>query len=730
LDDEILEFNAIIEKEVRKYDDFKIYAVSPIDNKDKIKYNKYNNVSISGDIQELSIGMQYKIKGKENKWGYDILNIQREKPTTKTQVITFLSEVITQNQAKTLLSVYPDIVEKVINNDLDDVDLRKTKFIKNKIFNTIKNKIIENFPLIDFINEFKEYGINISLARKMYIKFTSIERMREKMKNDPYKTLCSISGIAFKKSDQMILSVEENKHLINSLQRISACIEFCLTENENNGNTWMSLEDLSNKANELTPESIDLLIDGLLQDNIYIDKINRRIAFKTSYQIELYIADVLSSMLHNSRKLIIDTSKYHIVDGCKLSEEQQNVLVNFCNNNVSLLVGNAGSGKSFCTQSIINLCDDNDLSYILMTPTGKSANVLSDYTNRDAGTIHRKLGYNPSQGWGFNEDNKLDCDVVIVDENGMTDIFLMKHLLEAIDINKTRILFVQDDAQLPSVSCGNCAFDLIHSGVIPITRLTKVFRYGEGGLSQIATKIRNGEKYIDNSCDDIQSFGTNQDYSLIPIEDDYMMDYITGIYERLLNEGNNPLDILVLSAKNINENGTIEINKVLQQKINPPQQDKPYAIYGENIYRINDIVMQCKNNYKAINEIYEEVTITNGEIGRIVNIGYNEISIQYKRDLITYEKSDLSEIQLAYCISIHRSQGSGVKNVILVTPSSHKWNLNKNLLYVGVTRAKSKCFHLSLPSTINFAIKKSIELERNTFLKDLLIEKYKDKLKI
>lgn len=722
MDNSIIEFKAIIDRLVKDSGNFKMYAVTPISEKESLKFNKYGNVSISGDIHELTLGMEYFIQGQENKYGYEVINIKREKPNSINKTIDFLTEVITETQAKTLLSVYPDIVNKIINNDLDDVDLKKTKGIKEKKFEIIKDKIIENFPLIDFIDEFKEYGISLKMARKMYKSFSSIERMKEKMLKDPYETLCSISGIGFKKADSMILAVEKNQNLRTSIQRIKSCVKYCLNESEGNGNTWISLEDLSTQCNDLVPESIDFLIDALVDDEIYVDGKNRKIAYKSSYNTEKYISEKLINILRQSKNLMIEYNKYFKVDGIDLTEEQQNVLRNFCKYNVSLLVGNAGSGKSQTIASVIQLCDDNNLDYILMTPTGKSSQVLAEYTNRDAGTIHRKLEYNPAFGWGYNSENKLKCDVVIVDENGMTDIFLMKHLLEAIETTKTRILFVQDDAQLPSVSCGNCAFDMINSGIIPISRLTKVFRYGEGGLLQIATKIRNGEKYVDNTCDDITTFGVEADYSLIPVENEYISDYVIGVYEKLLNQGYEPLDILVLSSKNVNENGTIELNKILQNKVNPFNENKKHIAYGDNVYIVNDIVMQIKNNYKATNEYDKKVTITNGDIGKIINIEDGLVYVQYKKDLIIYAKDELDQIQLAYSISIHKSQGSGVKNVILVTPTSHKWNLNKNLLYVGITRAKERCFHISLPETINYGIKKSIELQRDTFLKELLIE--------
>lgn len=715
-----MEFKAIIERVIKDSDNFKMYAVSPTTNQDEISYNKYGNIVISGDIHNLTIGMEYTIKAEEGKYGYAVTNIKRDKPTNKNQTIKFLQEVVTEKQAKTLLEVYPDIVDKIINNNLSDIDLSLTNGIKEKSFEKISSSIIENFPLMDFIEEFSDYGVNINMARKMYKQFSSIEVMQEKMSKDPYSTLCLLGGVSFKTADSMILNIESNKALLKSLSRVKACIKFLLTENESNGNSWISINELYTKCNELTPEAMDLFFDGITDTNINIDSENRRISFLRTYTIEQNIAKSLMEILNNSTKLPIDYSKYTFVDGFALSDEQEGTLKNFCKYNLSLLVGNAGSGKSATTQAVINLCDDNDLSYALMTPTGKSSVVLSEYTKRDAGTIHRKLKFNPSEGWGYNEDNKLDVDVVIVDENGMTDISLMKHLLDAIDTTRTKVMFVQDDAQLPSVSCGNCAFDMVNSNVIPTTRLTKVFRYGEGGLLQVATKIRNGERYIDSDYDEIITFGTQSDYSLIPIQDGSMIDFVVDIYENLLKQGNAPLDIMVLTAKNVHENGTIAINKVLQEKLNPHKEGISYIKNGDNIFRVNDIVMQIRNNYKALDDEGEEVTITNGEIGKIIKIGFNNLYVQFKKVLIIYEKDELSQLQLAYCITIHKSQGSACKNIILLSPVSHKWGLNKNLLYVGITRARQKCFHLALPSTVNHAIKKSVELQRNTYLLEML----------
>lgn len=370
---ESIEFKAIVTKKVGEYEnDFRIYGCMPTDTERKdIQYNKYGNVSISGEIHELSLDTEYTIKAFPSKYGYTIKEITRDKPTTVKETATFLKGVVTEKQAKTLLEVYPDIVEMIINNDLDNVDLSLTKGIKETKFEKIKEKVIENFPLMEFITTFKKYDITIAMAKKMYSTFTSIELMTERMVTDPYSTLCLIGGVGFKKSDDMILTVPENASMINSLQRMKACVKFVLNENEGNGNTWISLDSLSSRCYELVPECLDFLLESLKDDSIYIEKETRRIAYKKTYNIEVFIAETLFKMSQIHNPLLIDTSKYYRANGCESSLEQRGILSQTCNNSVGLLVGNGGSGKSFSMQLLINMCDDNRLSYTLMTPTGK-----------------------------------------------------------------------------------------------------------------------------------------------------------------------------------------------------------------------------------------------------------------------------------------------------------------------------------------------------------------------
>ncbi len=725
-----LEFTCEIEREVYNSPDYKIYGAYV----DTIKFpfvelNKYGNVTLVGNLHDLMEGITYHVKAqaKTGKYGisYEVLNIRRDLPKDKTETTKFLREILTPNQADVLIDAYPNIVQKIMNNDLSDVDLSKTKGIKEYTFNVIRNKIIENFALTEIIEKYGGYGITFSMLKKLYDKFSSMEKLEQELRDNPYKSLCSISGVGFKTADNIILSIPQevlqvDYNIRKSKQRMKACIMYVLEDNESDGNTKIGIKKLRDKCSELTPECINHFIDIIKEDaDVYLDKANKAVATKVAYETEIYIADKILSMLENPKPYTFNYNIYNIVDGVELTEDQMSVLKNLCQNNISLLSGFAGSGKSFCTKAVIKMLDDNNLSYILLAPTGKAAKVLGDYCNRPASTIHRGLGYNPMCGWTYNEKNKLDYDVVICDETGMVDIYLMKHLLEAIDEERTKIIFIQDPAQIPSVSSGNCSNDMIESSIIPITKLNKIFRYNEGGLYNVATKVRNGEYYVPETNDMIINFGDKKDYSLIVMDQEKTIDNIANLYEKLLKNGATIDDIMILSHHNKGEYGSKKINEVIQSKINP-RNNKKYIKYGETYFIEGDKVIQIVNNYKIKNIYDEETAIFNGNTGTIQNIVNNQLIVNFDGEMLIYNKEDLGQLLLGYAISIHKSQGSGSKYVIITTPKAHTYFINRNLLYTAITRTKEKCFHFSGKEIIKSSLKKSITLERQTFLKNIL----------
>lgn len=741
----IKEFKATPTKCLFNSDSFKIYACT-IDSLTypQIKVGKYGTITIKGDIQELNCDCEYIIRASEttDKYGvsYKILNIRSEKPKTLNKVRDFLSEIITDNQTEALLSVYPDIVDRVLNES--PVDLSKIKGIKEYTFNIIKTKIIENFKLAELVEEFSGL-FSFSIIKKLYTEYTSIEKVRESLYNNPYECLCSLGGIGFKTADEILLKINKLSqeqiskketsvidfgfNLETSLQRMKACCLYVLNENENKGHTYMSIKNFQKECSSLVPEAKHHLAGAInLSDDIIFIKEYGRISKTSTFETEKFISDKLITANNNSSVWNIDIEKYRNIGNSSLTDEQMLTLKYVCQNTVTILQGFAGAGKSFSIITLINLLKDNGKSSILLAPTGRAAKVLQKYTNHTASTIHRGLGHRPPQDWMYNEENKLPFDIVILDETSMTDVFLFKKLLAAIDFTKTKLLLIGDNAQIPSVSCGNLLHDLLNSKVIPTVWLTKVFRYGKGGLSTMATDIRNGQSTLEQKAG-IQVIGEDNGFNFVPVSPEKSTDYIIKIYQKLLSENVSLKDILIVMAQNKGKYGTQAVNNIIQEVINP-NADKSIK-YGDVEYRIGDPVIQCCNDYKSIiyngNDNYDEkdtTLITNGEIGIVSDVMWNGIVVDFDDYKILITKDKMANIKLAYAISIHKCQGGQAKYVIVSAPNSHLFMLNSNLLYVGVTRAKEKCYYLGDLKTYNIAIKKKENFTRQTWLCDLLKE--------
>lgn len=726
MSENLIEFTATPTRCVYNADNFKIYGCTvDIFKFPNLKYNKYGGVTIKGDFQELNLECEYQIKAEEvndSKYGYAyvVKNIRSPRPTTIESSIKFLQEILTYNQAETLLSVYPDIIDRIINNRLSDIDLNKTKGIKEYTFNVIKRKVIENYKLAEIVDEFA--GVfSFNVIKKLYDKYTSVEKIKEKLKNEPYDCLCSIGGIGFKTADEMLL--KQDKDLLTSSQRMMACAEFVLSENENSGNTYMPIKSFYNSCRALTKECISHLSECMKDDTrFYLDKTNQRIARVNTYETEKYIANRLKEGLAINTKWNVDVEKYRLVNGSELTDEQIQTMKKVCENNVVILQGHAGCGKTFSTLGLINLLNDNHKTALLLAPTGRAAKVLKGYTNHEASTIHRGLGFKPPNNWGVNSKSPLNCDIVILDEFSMTDIHLFRRLLEGINFNKTKLLLIGDEAQIPSVGCGNLLHDLLKSKSVPTVYLDKVFRYGKGGLSTVATDVRQG-KMTFNEKDKVQVIGEDNGFTYISLPQEKSINYIVQLYKKLLSKVENKDDVLIVTSQNVGNYGTEILNNKIQEEVNP---DGKYIQHGKTKFRINNPVIQCVNNYKSI--IYNDdegktTFISNGEIGIIKDILYNALVVDFDGVKIYVPKEQFVQIKLAYAISIHKCQGGQAKYIVAFAPKAHTFMLNSNLLYVAVTRAKEKCFLITDNNTYKRAIKIKENLNRNTFTVDLLTGK-------
>ncbi len=422
-------FKGTVIRKTYEREDYKVYAMDvEKEAYPEIKFTKYGNVIITGEIYELNTGVEYDTLAVENntKYGYSykVLNIKRKKPESSRDMYYFLRGILTLRQAETLCDVYPDIVDRVINNNLDDIDFNKLKGIKEYTFNIIKNKITENFCLAEMIEEFQGL-LSLSILKKLFKKYTSVQMVNKKLKENPYKCLCDLARVGFLTADRIIMEIEKiskenpekgdiikfNFDLKTSAERCLSCMLYFLRKNEENGHTRMSVNDLRNQCVKLVPACSNHFMECVKHKSIYYDKKLMMVSLRNTYINEMFIADKIASNIINVKnKWNFKCDKYRFINGYELTNEQLSVLETLCNYNICILNGSAGVGKTSCTQAIINMLKSNNKLFKLFAPTGKAAKVLSDYTNENASTIHRGLGYIPPDRWRFNEKNKLNTD--------------------------------------------------------------------------------------------------------------------------------------------------------------------------------------------------------------------------------------------------------------------------------------------------------------------------------
>ena len=747
MDSKQYKFKGIIEKCIYDTPDFKIYAVA-VDKRQypELKQNKYNNISITGELSSLTLGVEYEITAEEqtNKYGvsYHVINIKRDMPTTAEETYVFLSEILTESQAKTLVENYPTIIQKVRNDDLADIDISKLKGIGEKTFERIKDKIASNFILMDLVIEFKNV-LSMNIIKKIYDEYSSIDKLKEKLKSSPYTTLTRISRIGFKTADSIILQLQKENiidfgyDVKTSPDRCLSCMLYLLEENENEGHTKMNLADLRQQCLKTVPACAEHFVDVVKDDNIYYNKDAMEVSLRKTYECEEYIANVILSNLGKINNVWdFDVEKYRKVGEFELSDEQMQILDVICKSNIAILNGYGGSGKTYSTKGIINMLKDNNKSFRLFSPTGRAAKVLNENTNEPASTIHRGLGYIPPNTWTLNENNQLFTDVVIIDEFSMVDIWLFRRLLAAIDFDRTKLLIIGDNAQLPSVSAGNLLHDFMETKIIPTVTLNKIFRYSSGGLMRVATDTRCCKSYLTNDMKSkATTFGDNQDYMFIDLASEFIPKNVVALYKKLLDNGNSIEDIQVLTAKNVGDCGSVVLNNMIQMVANSNYGSEVNMKVGDTTYYQGDLILQCVNNYNAelvidpfskdndgfgFDDEAATAFVANGETGIIKEIYNTYVIVDFNGIRVKYYRNDMNMVKLGYAISIHKSQGGGFKTVILCTPQSHIFMLNSNLLYVGLTRMKEKLYHLGSLQSVNQAVKKKANLTRHTFMQNLL----------
>lgn len=709
---------------------FKIIACKPVGKKPNgLILSKYYNFTVNGtNLSGLAIGQEIELDiisnmNPSHPESYRVVGLGGIKPdgekidVDSKQEINILSGFMTVSQAKNVNEVYPNFVSMVLNGQEGEIDYKKIHGVGKKYLTSYIKKVKSAYHYIRFIPIVTKYGIeDINIAQRLSILYSSPNELNEDMRLHPYHVFIDVLDMSFTKADKLI--IKGRQQFIDSPERCEyACIDL-LKKNEAVGNTRINANKLASLVYDIAPETIDNIVSVVSKsEKIHYDATSKQISLEATYQSEQLIADNIQYRLENPTIMSMKWQDYVEVDGLKLTDEQQAILQVAQDNNVMILTGSAGCGKSQSMKALIYMLEDNGHSYTMLCPTGTAAKVLSKATGRHASTIHMFLA------------NNIECgDFLILEESSMIGVELLAMLLGSVP-KSTKIIFICDPSQLPSISCGNIVHDILESHKVPNVNLTKIFRYNSSGLITVATDTRMGNP---------SSF-TNQynDYKFSE-ESNAPVEQVVEEYERLLSQGYNKNDILILSPYNKGISGTYAINEAIQSKFNPnPLLDVSYKRDSTTIkFAIGDRVINKKNNYNVpVLEMgamgYEEtgksMFVANGSIG-VILAEYREddqacFAIQFNDGIGKFKGPEIANLLLGYAVSIHASQGNQARAVIVVVSKEHKRMVQRNLLYVGFTRAQEHLTVIGNKEAIEDGMKVEETAIRETWLGNMLKNK-------
>lgn len=595
----------------------------------------------------------------------------------------------------------------------------------------------------------QKYGISNTLAIKVYQHYGM--KLYGVMQENPYLLAEDITGVGFRIADEIASKIGIHT---DSDYRIRSAVLFVLQQAVGEGHLYLPEEVLLGRGAELLGldrEQIRPLLPNLMMDKKLIIKkqnLENHVYAISNYYAELNCAKMLMDLNvpiedgdgenRTSRELL--PSEEEALKGkiAALEKEleihldvlQKNAVYGSITNGLFILSGGPGTGKTTTINMIIRYFEEEKMDIFLAAPTGRAAKRMTEATGYEAKTIHRLLELNGSMlddhkknaSFERNEGNPIDADVIIIDEMSMVDIFLFQSLLKAITAG-TRLILVGDVNQLPSVGPGQVLKDLIESQFIPVVILQKIFRQaGESDIVVNAHKINQGESIsFDNKSRDF-FFLERKDVNVIY---KHMIQLISEKLPGYVNAS--PYDIQVLTPMRKGSLGVESLNRILQQYLNPPDKKKEEYLSGDTLFRRGDKVMQTKNNYQLEWEIVSKYGIPidkgmgvfNGDMGIVLEIhpSVQNMVVEYdEQKKVTYSFAQLEEVELAYAITIHKSQGSEYPAVVLPLLSGPRMLFNRNLLYTGVTRAKSCVTILGSRNAVETMIANENEQKRYTSL--------------
>ena len=611
--------------------------------------------------------------------------------------------------------------------------LAEIKGISERKAREIATQVEEKKDMRQAMIYLQKYGISTTLAARIYQHYgRSVYRVIEE---NPYQIADHVPGVGFKTADEIASKVGIHT---DSDYRIRSGIFYTLLQSVNEGHVYLKKETLTYRAGQLLEVEIQdiekYLMDLAIEKKIVMKESQEgmRVYASHYYYMEMNVAKMLhdlnvacevaeASLMKRLQAIEENTGLY-------LDDMQRTAVMEAARRGILVLTGGPGTGKTTTINAMIHFFESEGLDIRLAAPTGRAANRMTEATGYEAQTIHRLLEVsgNPEDetvnGFGRNEENPLEADVIIIDEMSMVDLPLMHALLGAI-VPGTRLILVGDRNQLPSVGPGSVLKDIIESHCFPVVMLTKIFRQaGESDIVVNAHKINRGEEVVlDNKSRDF-FFLKRQDANVI------ISVVITLIQKKLPKYVNaQPYDIQVLTPMRKGLLGVERLNRILQEYLNPPEAGKTEKEYGDRLFREGDKVMQIKNNYQLEWEVATKYGMTidkgmgifNGDMGiiREINTYEETVIVEYdEKRMVKYPYALLDELELAYAITIHKSQGSEYPAVVIPLLQGPRQLYHRNLLYTAVTRARQCVTLVGSDSVFQEMIRNTNEQDRNTSL--------------
>ena len=711
-------------------------------------------IIVTGYFPQLVLEEAYKFTGvikNHPKYGiqFQVETFQKEVPATETGIVHYLSsDMFPGIGRKTAELIVKKLGENAINRILDDpASLDIIPKLGEDKKQTIRATLEQNLGLEKVMIQLNEWGFGPQVAMKIYQAYR--EETIAKLTENPYRLIEDVEGVGFVRADELgyKLGIKGNHP-----DRIKAAIYHLLqTSSLSEGHVFQYAEQLledvkrmleNAQREEISYESITQCCIELAEESRIVGEVNK-FYIPSLYFSEVGISSKVETLLMDKdiHQFPLKEIKKHLGPlekrlGVKYANTQIKAIETALNSNITLLTGGPGTGKTTVVRGIVELYSElhglsldpkewakeqKPFPIVLAAPTGRAAKRLSESTELPAMTIHRLLGFNGQED-SDTEGKEIEGRLVIIDETSMLDTWLGHQLLKAIP-KDAQVIFVGDQDQLPPVGPGQVLKDLLASKRIPTVELVDIYRQSEGSsIIELAHEMKQGSVPATLTA-------KTKDRSFIKATTEQIPKVVEQVLKAALSKGQSIREIQVLAPMYRGPAGIDALNKMIQEMVNPNTDGtRKEMTFGDTIYRIGDKVLQLVNQ--------PESNVFNGDMGEVVAIFRANETVEKKEMLVvsfdgnevTYEKNDLNQITLAYCCSVHKSQGSEFQTVIMPVTRSYMKMLRRNLLYTGITRAKNFLILCGDPEVFKFGVERTDDLQRLTTLKERLADEEKEEI--